>query len=273
MTQKDMESIVSGIKKLNGVLVVTIPDCLLYSAWQASEDDWDAEVIGAYLGQLLASGVDGLRSVDEWSGLSDITLELKQGLMVVRPAKGGEFAVGYVFEPGTPLGWVRIQVARTYPQIAAGLGGSEAEEPAEVPVETPGKAPAEEYFGDLSAELAGDVAEDILDDEFENAFAEPVATPETSASDAPKTVAGIQMSKPAPASAPAPESAAPDKGARLIKYLGEHTSDTHAALLRVSLQTGLPLTRLRDPGKLSEEEYAKVEESVRLILGVDQLTL
>ncbi|MEM9490859.1 MAG: hypothetical protein AAGC55_17055, partial [Myxococcota bacterium] len=61
------------------------------------------------------------------------------------------------------------------------------------------------------------------------------------------------------------------KGTRLIQYLDAHAPDTHAALLRVSLQTGLPLTLLRMPDSLSDDEFAQVEESVRRILGVDQL--
>jgi hypothetical protein len=61
------------------------------------------------------------------------------------------------------------------------------------------------------------------------------------------------------------------KGTRLLKYLDTHAPDTHAALLRVSLQTGLPLTLLRMPDSLSDDEFAQVEESVRRILGVDQL--
>lgn len=287
MTQKDMESIVSGIKKLNGVLVITVPDCLLYSAWQASEDAWDAEVGGAYVGQLLASGTEGLRSVDEWSGLAQLTLELSEGLMVVRPTKRGDFAVAYIFEPGTPLGWVRMQVERTYPAITAGLDSEHAESAAETETGTEAEtvitaeAADEDDFSVLSTELSADVAEDIIEDEFEDAFAEPPPNAPAKPADArpndAPTIAGVKMSKPpAPAAASAPEpapGAGEHKGKRLITYLGEHTGDTHAALLRVSLQTGLPLTRLREPEKLSEEEYAKVEESVRLILGVEQLNL
>lgn len=71
-------------------------------------------------------------------------------------------------------------------------------------------------------------------------------------------------------SSPSGDDATP-KGTRLLKYLDTHAPDTHAALLRVSLQTGLPLTLLRMPDSLSDDEFAQVEESVRRILGVDQL--
>jgi hypothetical protein len=58
-----------------------------------------------------------------------------------------------------------------------------------------------------------------------------------------------------------------------MKYLNEHAPDTHAALMRVSLQTGLSLNRLNSPDSFSDEEYARVEESVRRILGVDSINL
>jgi hypothetical protein len=58
-----------------------------------------------------------------------------------------------------------------------------------------------------------------------------------------------------------------------MKYLNEHAPDTHAALMRVSLQTGLSLNRLNSPDSFSDEEYARVEESVRRVLGVDSINL
>jgi hypothetical protein len=58
-----------------------------------------------------------------------------------------------------------------------------------------------------------------------------------------------------------------------MKVLAERTPDTHAALMRVSLQTGLSLNRLNSPEGFSAEEYARVEESVRRILGVDSIKL
>ena len=81
--------------------------------------------------------------------------------------------------------------------------------------------------------------------------------------------------EPEPAPEPAPESSIasdPDsKAQRLLKYLDENAPDTHAALLRVSLQTGLPLSLLKTPEQLSTEEFDQVTASVRRILGVEQL--
>lgn len=62
-------------------------------------------------------------------------------------------------------------------------------------------------------------------------------------------------------------------GSKLLAYLDRYAPDTHAALLRVSLQTGLPVTLLRQPDNLSADEFSQVSESVRNILGVEQLNL
>lgn len=84
---------------------------------------------------------------------------------------------------------------------------------------------------------------------------------------APSSEAGPEP-KPDPASAQEEP-----RGPRLIAYLDENAPDTHAALLRVSLQTGLPLSLLESPEKLSDEEFEQVTSSVRRILGVEQLPL
>lgn len=62
------------------------------------------------------------------------------------------------------------------------------------------------------------------------------------------------------------------RGQRLLDYLKRYAPDTHTALLRVSLQTGLPLGLLTDPDSLSDAEFGQVTTSVRQILGLDHLT-
>lgn len=233
MAQQDIESIVSGIRQLGGVIVVTVPDCLLYSTWQKHDTVWDSEVAGAYFGQLLTSGTEGLRSVEGWEHLHQMILEMSEGLMVLRSTHDGDFVIGYIFDKDTALGWIRLQVDRTFPMIEQALQSAMAQMGAEQVADIP--APA------------------AIEDDYD----EPEIT--------------MVAEEPAAAPPPPPPPAADDglsKGARLMKYLEEHAPDTHAALLRVSLQTGLPLTRLRSPDSLSDAEYTKVAESVRLIVGV-----
>lgn len=85
---------------------------------------------------------------------------------------------------------------------------------------------------------------------------------------------------PSPTPAPAPARSTAElpavggsRAGKLLEYLDANAPDTHAALLRVSLQTGLPLSLLKTPERLSGEEFDQVTASVRRILGVEQLPL
>lgn len=85
---------------------------------------------------------------------------------------------------------------------------------------------------------------------------------------------------PSPSPAPTPARSTAElpavggsRAGKLLEYLDGNAPDTHAALLRVSLQTGLPLSLLKTPERLSGEEFDQVTASVRRILGVEQLPL
>ena len=280
-----MESLVSGIKQLNGVLVVVMPDCLLYSAWQRPGQTWDTEVVGAYLGELVRAHLDGLDAIEGWSDVKQMTVELDRALVVLRRVKD-PFIVGYVFDKGAAIGWARLQIQRTIKAIERSLDSGPVEsvptppppaprerviiaEPPEPvppeppPPEPPPPAPEPVYVAPPEPVQPESVPEHLAQStgtgpHFDKAGAHVAPIIDTPAGD---------EEEPEPAVA---EEDMP-KGTRLIKYLDAHAPDTHAALLRVSLQTGLPLTLLRMPDSLSDDEFAQVEESVRRILGVEQL--
>lgn len=365
----EIESLVSGIKQLNALLVVTIPDCLLFSSWRREGQSWDAEAAGAFLGQLVYSTEQGGQAMDGWTtGLAAITLESENALIILRQVKE-PFAVAYVFDHGTAIGWARMQVQRTLGSVTEQLDGqappttkaavkpaaakpaaapapvaaatpavaaAPAAAPAPVaapapapvaaaaPAPAPAPAPQAVAAAPAPAPAAASVVTPVATPAAPPAAAPapkpaaaaptPVATPAAkptpiaakptpapAPAPAPKPAPAAPAPKPTPVAAkptptaapkPTPKPAAPTpaakpaeqkgaggsgdqdatpKGTRLLKYLDTHAPDTHAALLRVSLQTGLPLTLLRMPDSLSEDEFAQVEESVRRILGVDQL--
>jgi predicted regulator of Ras-like GTPase activity (Roadblock/LC7/MglB family) len=380
----EIESLVSGIKQLNALLVVTIPDCLLFSSWRREGQTWDADAAGAFLGQLVYSTEQGGQAMNGWTnGLASITLESENALIILRQVKQ-PFAVAYVFDHDTAIGWARMQVQRTLGSVTEQLDGqapppsakpaakpaakppvavaaAPAAAPAPAPVAAtpaptpapapapaapapapvaatpaptpvaaaPAPAPAPQVTSTVTpaatpatpppatpAAAAAPAAKPVAAASAQTpaatpmakptpvaakptpapapaATATPVATPmaKPAAAPAPKPVAAKPTPTPV-AAKPAPKPAAPTpaakpaetkgsspsgdqdatpKGTRLLKYLDTHAPDTHAALLRVSLQTGLPLTLLRMPDSLSDDEFAQVEESVRRILGVDQL--
>lgn len=351
----EIESLVSGIKQLNALLVVTIPDCLLFSSWRREGQSWDAEAAGAFLGQLVYSTEQGGQAMEGWTtGLAAITLESQNALIILRQVKE-PFAVAYVFDHDTAIGWARMQVQRTLGPVTEQLDGQApppatkaaikpaakpavvaAPAPAPAPVATPAPvaAPAPAPTPAPQAVSAVTPVATSAVTPVATPAAPPAATPapapapapaprQVTAAPAPTPVAKptpiaakptptptptptpapkptptpapkpvVAKPSPAPAPKPTPKPAGPTpaarpsehrgsgasgdqdatpKGTRLLKYLDTHAPDTHAALLRVSLQTGLPLTLLRMPDSLSDDEFAQVEESVRRILGVDQL--
>lgn len=298
MRQNELELLVSGIKQLNAVLVVMVPDCLLFTAWQRPGQTWDTETAGAYLGELMHSTEQGAQALDGWSGgPASITLESEAGLIVVREVKE-PFVVAYLFDKGTAIGWARLQIQRTLGNIEQTLEGVDSSQvaapapirtevkaappprpsrpapapaprPAPAPAARPAPAPRPVAAAPAPAKPAAAPAQPAPRPAAASTPAVTRVTPPSATPKAPET-------KPAAAAAAQPASPTlghdpTPKGTRLIKYLDAHAPDTHAALLRVSLQTGLPLTLLRMPDSLSDDEFAQVEESVRRILGVDQL--
>ena len=267
-----MESLVSGIKQLNGVLIVVMPDCLLYSAWQRPGQTWDTEVVGAFFGELIRAHLDGLDAIQGWSNVTQVTLELDEALIIVRTIPDKEhFIAGFVFDKAAAIGWARLQVQRVLGAIDQSLdaaaGGVSAPEGVSVP--------------EASAPIQ--VPDPVKAPPPTPAVSPPPPAVEAAKPAVVKPPAARSEPTPEPATRPPARTAAPSgeserargeqlpKGTRLIKYLDAHAPDTHAALLRVSLQTGLPLTLLRMPDSLSDDEFAQVEESVRRILGVEQL--
>lgn len=61
------------------------------------------------------------------------------------------------------------------------------------------------------------------------------------------------------------------KGVRVLDYLKRYAPDPHAALLRVSLRTGLPMDLLDHPETLSDPQTDAVAASVRDLLGLEEL--
>ena len=296
-----MESLVSGIKQLNGVLVVVMPDCLLYSGWQRPGQTWDTEIVGAFLGELTRAHMDSLDAIEDWSSVNQVTLELDQALVILRRVKD-PFVVGYIFEKSAAIGWARLQVQRTIRGIEQSLDSGQPIEEVSAPPPPPAppsapervvvaRTPAPPAPRSVPPPPATPPAPPAPSDAMPTASGfrgrSPSASPEATPAEIPPAPA-VAVAKPSIPPVPpvplTPEPAEPEaaaepeaqednipKGTRLIKYLDAHAPDTHAALLRVSLQTGLPLTLLRMPDSLSDDEFAQVEESVRRILGVEQL--
>lgn len=63
------------------------------------------------------------------------------------------------------------------------------------------------------------------------------------------------------------------RSVRIIEFVQRYAPDPHTVMLRVSLQTRIPLESLNDASKLSDEQVVSLEETVCDILGLDSLNL
>ncbi len=62
------------------------------------------------------------------------------------------------------------------------------------------------------------------------------------------------------------------RAVRLVEYLERYAPDPHAVLLRLSLQTGLPIEQLQRPEELGESDADNMEIGIRNILGLDTIS-
>lgn len=61
------------------------------------------------------------------------------------------------------------------------------------------------------------------------------------------------------------------KAVRVLEYLRRYAPDAHAAMLRISLRTGLPLEAMNHPETLSEAQTELIATAVRDVLGLEEL--
>ena len=188
---------------------------------------------------VIARAVAGLsRAQTDIVGLAEpatlTTLEWPGVTVIVRSVSATALVV-FFFEPEMSLGLARMHITNVVDQLGAQLP---AAHPATMPAipAVPSKAALPTVGAPEPAAPTPPIARSTLD---------PTEVP---------AVGGTRAEK-------------------LLDYLDGNAPDTHAALLRVSLQTGLPLSLLKTPERLSGEEFDQVTASVRRILGVEQLPL
>ncbi len=60
---------------------------------------------------------------------------------------------------------------------------------------------------------------------------------------------------------------------RVIQYLQRYSPDPHVALTRLSLRTGIPYEKIKNPEQLNTDEVQRVEHAIKQILGVASLNI
>ena len=64
-----------------------------------------------------------------------------------------------------------------------------------------------------------------------------------------------------------------NRGEKIVEFLERYAPDAHAVLLRVSLRTGLPLERLKEPASLTPSEVESLEHVACQLLGLAKLSV
>ncbi len=203
----ELEALVSPLQSVQACLVIDTRVGELHLAYVRGTMSLEPEEAARRLAAANRSQADAFSGQDALR----CTIERASEIVVLEPASPLGL-VALFFEGGTPLGLVRMHVARVVSELGDLL-------PRRDVVVPPSGAP------------------------------EPALTSRSA------------------------EGTASRSGRKLLDYLGAHAPDTHAALLRVSLQTGLPLSRLESPDELTSQEFEQVAQSVQRILGLETLTL
>ena len=116
-----------GIPHLRGFLVVTMPDCLLYSSWSRPGNDWSPEDASGYFGDLIRANRQGLRAVGAWTSDMQLTIEGANVLVVLRELDE-HFVCCTLFDREAPLGMVRLHLKVLLERIRAGLPQMEVDQ-------------------------------------------------------------------------------------------------------------------------------------------------
>lgn len=116
MNIDSLQAFIEEVPQLDGLDVVTLPDCLPYFSWAKGGADETSDQRCAFAGDLVLTLARKLRRMDALSGMSQVTVETADGTLVIREI-GSSFAVACSFQPDLPLGMVHVHVR----QLAAAL--------------------------------------------------------------------------------------------------------------------------------------------------------
>ncbi|MBK8257468.1 MAG: hypothetical protein IPK82_32970 [Polyangiaceae bacterium] len=119
--------VAAGINGLRAYLVITMPDCLPYSAWTRAGSDISVEDSAGYFGDLVRANRQGLKSVGAWSADMQVTIEASDTLVVLRELND-HFVCCAMYDRNTALGLLRLQLKSLVDRIMAGLPQLDVEE-------------------------------------------------------------------------------------------------------------------------------------------------
>lgn len=115
-----LEQAVAEVPQIIGVFITAMPDSLLFASWVKPGNDWSAEDVASYFGDLVRSNRQALKALGSWSSEMQVTIESAERLVVLRELTE-DFVCGCIFERNAPLGMVRLHLKRLLERITQAL--------------------------------------------------------------------------------------------------------------------------------------------------------
>lgn len=116
MTTQYLSHSVEDIPSLQGVLVIAMPDCLLFDAWVSAGASWLPEEVAGYFGDLFRANREGLKALGGRPTDMQVTLESPDHLIILRELTP-DFVCACVFDHGAALGMVRVHLQRLIDRV------------------------------------------------------------------------------------------------------------------------------------------------------------
>jgi hypothetical protein len=120
MNSSDLGEISAEQQGLRMVVVITMPDSLLYDYWRRSDIHNDPDHVAACLGDLVRTNYQVLKVVDAPMDEIWTVIESPSALVVVKEFNLS-YALGGIFGPETTQGAARLSVKRLIKHLSAVL--------------------------------------------------------------------------------------------------------------------------------------------------------
>ena len=243
----DLNTLVSNIAPLDGAILADLRNGYAYSSWQRPGREWDVEQAAAQLCKFVGDCDTRLAEI-RCGAPTRLVVHSTDSVVIID--RLGSAAALFAFRPETAVG-----IAYHFVDSLAGK------------LDNP---PALDERRKLTMPVIPTRQDrDIV----------PQATADTDGITMPLVAATNAASQrprvpiPPPTSLPDLErfEVVEDRRERVLRCLTSDTQDNHATLVRISLQTGLPLKLLRAPSQLSDDEFEQVADSVYRICGLNNL--
>jgi predicted regulator of Ras-like GTPase activity (Roadblock/LC7/MglB family) len=96
-----------GVPALQGIFVITMPDCLLFDSYVLPSMQEASDDIAALFGEILRNQREALKLLGGWSSSLQITVESSDRLLHLREIQDN-FLIVFSFEAHLPIGMARL---------------------------------------------------------------------------------------------------------------------------------------------------------------------